>query len=211
MSNIVTSGNRAFVLVVALDLADTTSGGYALDQALRVARRIPGSQLHAVHVSADDAKPETLGLLRHYVEAKAIALGGCEAQSMAVHVRKGEPGQEIAQLATDLGADLIVVGTHKAPHLKSLLVGTTAEHVMTSAPCPVVVAGPQPHPEKPHVITIEPPCPDCVEARVQSRGKSWWCARHAEHHPVLTHHHLYSYHPELPFEEHDEEVSATGV
>jgi nucleotide-binding universal stress UspA family protein len=211
MSNIVTPRDRSFVLVVALDLGDSASGGYALDQALRIARRIPGSQAHAVHVGADDAKPETLGLLRHYVEAKALALGGCERQSVAVHVRKGEPGHEIAQLASDLGADLIVVGTHKALHLKTLLVGSTAGHVMTTAPCPVVVAGPRPPPENSHVITIEPPCPDCVKARVETHGKSWWCARHSEHHPVLTHHHLYSYHTELPFAEHDEEVSATGV
>ena len=212
MSNNATPGDRAFVLIVALDLADTASGGYALDQALRIARRIPGSQLHAVHVSADDAKEQTLGLLQHYLEAKAIALGGCERQSIAVHVRKGEPGHEIAQLASDLGADLIVVGSHRASHVKTLLVGSTAEHVMTTATCPVVVAGPRPRPQKPHIITIEPPCPDCVQARVDSQGKSWWCARHSESHPVLhRHHHLYSYHSEIPFETHDEEVSAIGV
>jgi nucleotide-binding universal stress UspA family protein len=212
MSNTVTPGGRSFVLVVALDLADTDSGGYALDQGLRIARRIPRSQLHAVHVSAEDAKPATLGLLRHYLEGKALALGGCEQQSMAVHVRKGDAGHEIAQLATDLGADLIIIGAHRGPNLKSLVVGSTAAHIVTGAPCPVVVAGPRPPPEKPHTITIEPPCPDCVTARVESHGKTWWCARHTESHPVLhRHHHLYSYHTELPFEEHDEEVSATGV
>ncbi len=211
MSNITTPGDRSFVLVVALDLADTTSGGYALDQGLRIARRIPGSQLHAVHVSAEDATPATLGLLRHYLEGKAIALGGCEAQNLAVHVRKGDAGHEIAQLATDLGADLVVIGAHRGVHLKSLVLGSTAEHVMTRAPCPVVVAGPRPQPEKAHIITIEPPCPDCVQARMDTQGKAWWCARHAEHHPVMHRHHLYSYHSELPFEEHDEEVSATGV
>lgn len=212
MSNIITPGARAFVLVVAIELSDTASGGYALDQALRIARRIPGSQLHAVHVSAADASAQTLGLLREYVQEKALALGGCDKQSIAVHVRKGEPGREIAQLASDLGADLIVVGTHKALHLKTILVGSTAEHVMTTATCPVVVAGPRPPAEKSHVITIEPPCPDCVQARIASHGKTWWCARHSESHPVLhRHNHLYSYHTEIPFEMHDEEVSAIGT
>jgi nucleotide-binding universal stress UspA family protein len=200
------------MLLVALDLADTASGGFALDEALRIARRIPDSQMHALHVSTSDVQAQTLGMLRHYVEEKAIALGGCERQVVAVHVRKGDAGREIAQLAVELAADLIIVGTHKAPTLKKLIVGSTAERVMANAPCPVLVAGPRPaqHPE--HVITIEPACTDCVRLRLDTRGASWWCERHAEHHAVLhRHHHLYSYHSELPFADHDSEVTATGV
>jgi nucleotide-binding universal stress UspA family protein len=211
MSTTDTSPGGAFVLVVALDLADTASGGYALDQALRIARRIPGSQMHVLHVSVLDPQRETLGMLRHYVEEKAIALGGCDRQFIAVHIRKGEPGREIAQLASDVEADLIVVGTHKAPQLRKMFVGSTAERVMATAACPVVVAGPRPKPKQSEIIVIEGPCAACVQARLETRGSAWWCARHAEHHPVLRHHHLYSYHSELPFSEHDSEVSAKGV
>jgi hypothetical protein len=167
--------------------------------------------MHAVHVSTADVERQTLGLLRLYVGEKATALGGCERQSVAVHVRKGEPGREIAQLAADLGADLIIVGAHKGEHLRKLVVGSTAERVMVSATCPVVIAGPRPKPQPSHIIVIEAACPDCVNTRFETLGKSWWCARHAEHHPVLHHHHLYSYHSEVPFSEHDSQVSATGV
>jgi nucleotide-binding universal stress UspA family protein len=212
MSNVTTPNGRSFVLVAALDLADTASGGYALDQALRIARRIPDSRMHAVHVGHADADRQTLGLLRHYVEQKAVALGGCEQQSIAVHLRKGDPGQQIAQLAADLGADLIVVGAHKGEHLRKLVIGSTAERVMAGATCPVVIAGPRPKPQPSHVIVIEAACQDCVNTRFETCGKDWWCARHAEHHPVMhRHHHIYSYHSELPFSEHDSEVSATGV
>ena len=82
---------------------------------------------------------------------------------------------------------------------------------MATATCPVVVAGPRPKPQPSHIITIEGPCPDCVQARVETHGARWWCARHSEHHAVLRHHHLYSYHTELPFSDHDSEISATGV
>src|ERR1700689_4186142 len=99
MSNVTAQSDHPFVLVVALDLADTESGGYALDQAMRVATRVSGSQLHVLHVSTDDVKKETLGLLRLYVSEKATALGGPRQQTVAVHVRKGEPAREIAQLA----------------------------------------------------------------------------------------------------------------
>jgi nucleotide-binding universal stress UspA family protein len=203
---------RPFVLVVALDLTDTVSGGYALDQALRIARRIPASQLHVLHVSAEEPTEQILGLLRYYVNEKGRALGERCEQSIAVHVRAGKPGREIAQLATDLGADMIVVGTHRAMHLRNLVVGSTAERVMATATCPVVVAGPRPRPEPSHIIAIEGPCPDCVDARVASGGSAWWCARHAEPHAVLhRHHHMYSYHTELPFEGHDSAIGATGV
>jgi nucleotide-binding universal stress UspA family protein len=211
MSNVTASTAQPFVLIVALDLTDTASGGYALDQATRIAGRVPGSQLHVLHVSTEDVKSETLGLLRHYVSAKATALGGPMQQTVAVHVRSGDPAHEIVQLATDLSADLVIVGTHKMPHLKNLFVGSTAERVMQSASCPVVVAGPRPKPEPPHVIVIEPACPVCVQTRFQTGGRSWWCERHSEHHAVLTHHHIYSYESGLPFEDHDYEVAASGT
>jgi nucleotide-binding universal stress UspA family protein len=211
MSNLPAPRERPFVLVVALDLADTASGGYALDQAMRIATRVADSQLHVVHVSTSDVTSETLGLLRLYVSEKATALGGPTRQTVAVHVRKGEPAHEIAQLATDLSADLIVVGTHKAPHLKNLFVGSTAERVMGSATCPVFVAGPRPAPQPSHVIVIEAACPACVQARLETGGREWWCARHSEHHSVLRHHHMYSYDSGVPFATHDYEVAATGV
>jgi hypothetical protein len=146
------------------------------------------------------------------VEEKATALGGCERQTVAVHVRKGDPGRQIAELASEVAADLIVVGTHKAPHLRTLVLGSTAERVMATATCPVVIAGPHPAPHPSHVITIEGPCPDCVQARFETTGATWWCARHSESHPILhRHRHIYSYASGLPFASHDSEVSATGV
>jgi nucleotide-binding universal stress UspA family protein len=210
MSTPVPPIDRPFVLVVALDLADTESGGYALDQATRVVARIPGSHLHVLHVTKSNVTPEALGLLSHYVSAKAAALVGPRQQKVAVHVRKGEPAREIVQLATDLSADMILVGTHKPPHLKSLFAGSTSERVVASATCPVLVAGPRPKPQPSHVIVIEPACPQCVQARSATAGREWWCARHAEHHAVLAHHHQYSYESGLPFASPDYAVSASA-
>lgn len=211
MSIAIAPNDRPFVLVVALDLADTDSGGYALDQATRVAARVPGSQLHVLHVTASDVAADTLGLLRHYVSAKASALDGPKQQNVAVHVRKGEPAREIVQLASDLSADMILVGTHKPPHLKSLFAGSTSERVIASAACPVLVAGPRPKPQPSHIIVIEAACPECVQARSATAGREWWCARHSEHHSVLAHHHMYSYESDIPFASHDYSISASGT
>jgi nucleotide-binding universal stress UspA family protein len=214
MSNAVVTPQGPFVLVVGLDLANTESSGYAVNQAARIAMRILGSEMHLLYVLAADATADEVrdaaGRLERYVAAKATELGGLARQSAGIHVRRGEPGHEIAQLANDVSADLIVVGTHRRPHLKQLLLGSTAEHAMAIANSPVFVAGPRPHPKPSHVITIDPPCPDCVATRQATQGRTWWCARHSESHH-LHGHHLYSYQTELPFESHDSEVTATGI
>lgn len=208
------AAERPFVLVLGLDLADQASSGFAFDEALRMASRIAGSQMHVVYVVAPEttaeAAHEAAGLLRLYVSEKAEAMSERGPQRAGIHVRQGDAAKEIAQLATDVGADVIVVGTHKPPHLKNLFVGSTAERVMATATCSVFVAGPRPRPEPSHVIVIEPPCPDCVRERMATQGRAWWCARHSEHHH-LRRHHVYSYHSELPFGEHDSEVTATGT
>jgi universal stress protein A len=52
-------------------------------------------------------------------------------------IREGTPRQEILRAAADLGADLIVMGTHGRTGLAHLLFGSVAEHVVRHAPVPV--------------------------------------------------------------------------
>ena len=209
-----TESERSFVLVLGLDLDDQQSSGHAFDQALRIAARIPRCEMHVVYVLQPEASVErsgeAAGLLKLYVSEKATALPLAVPLRAGIHVRRGDAAKEIAQLAADVGADMIVVGTHKAPHLKSIFLGSTAERVLSTATCPVFVAGPRPKPQPSHVITIEGPCPDCVERRNATQGRAWWCARHSERHH-LRRHHVYSYHSELPFADHDSEVTPIGT
>jgi nucleotide-binding universal stress UspA family protein len=214
MSSSITSDNAGpFVVVLGLDLSDTESSGFAFDQAARMVGRIPDAVLHVLHVLAPEAAtasaPETAGLLRLYVSEKAVVLGAAAPACVGIHVRRGDAGREIAQLASEVAADVIVVGSHRAP-VRNLFLSTTAERVMAVAPCPVFVAGPRPRPQPSHMIVIDPPCPDCVQQRALTEGRAWWCARHSENHH-LRRHHAYSYQSGLPFESHDSEVSATGV
>jgi nucleotide-binding universal stress UspA family protein len=214
MSTAGATRTRPFALVVGLDLTDTETSGYALDQAARVTARIPGSEMHVVHVASSDTSLEVarqaVGLLQLYVTEKAACLQELAQQTVGVHVRRGDAADEIARLASEVGADMIIVGAHKAPNLKDLLVGSTGARLMGTAKCPVLVAGPVPRQPPSHVIVIDPPCSDCLEARTASQGRTWWCARHSEHHH-LRRHHVYSYQSHLPFAEHDSEVTATGV
>jgi hypothetical protein len=86
----------------------------------------------------------------------------------------------VAQLAADLEADLVVVGTHGRRALARMLLGSVAELTVRLAPCPVLVVRPKASPAP--LPAIEPPCPRCVEARAQTSGKEYWCEQHRERH-----------------------------
>ena len=51
----------------------------------------------------------------------------------------GDPAGEIVRLATDEGADMIVLGTHGRTGMARLLMGSVAEAIVRRAPCPVLV------------------------------------------------------------------------
>ena len=202
--------SQPFTVVVGIDFKE--GSGYALDQAATIAERIPGSQLHVVHVidqGDDPLMDRTVEQLRTYLLGKLTQQrGSVDGHTLGVHVRVGKPAREIVQFAVDVSADLVLLGTHKGPHLKSLFVGSVAAQLVRAAPCPVLVAGPKPAELSDHVPPIEPPCPDCVAIRFDTRGKDWWCGRHATRHP---HAHTYSYQEQLSFAMHDAEVIPTGA
>jgi nucleotide-binding universal stress UspA family protein len=50
----------------------------------------------------------------------------------------GDPVPEILRVADDIGADLIVMGTHGRTGLARLLMGSVAEQVVRKAVCPVL-------------------------------------------------------------------------
>jgi nucleotide-binding universal stress UspA family protein len=203
---------RSFCIVVGLDFTD--AGGFAFDQAAMLARRIPGSHLHIVHAfdqqPSREAARELVGRLRTYVNEKAQALEGLPGVTVGIHLREGKPARELAQLAQDVSADLIVLGSQKGPHLKSWLVGSVAEKLIATASCPVVVAGPKPAvtEAEAHEPKIEPACPDCLKTRAATRGEKWWCERHGAHAIKA---HIFSYQRELPLALHDSEVIPTVI
>ena len=133
-------------MVVGLDFTD--ADGPAFDQAAQIARRVPHSGLHLVHVfhtelSAERSR-ELVGHLRLYVNEKAAIADGLRGITVGIHLRAGKPAREIVQLAMEVHADIIVVGSHRGPHLKHWSVGSTAEKLIAGASCPVFVASPMP-------------------------------------------------------------------
>jgi len=61
-----------------------------------------------------------------------------KGSEMTSCVRKGKPFHELARLAGERGADLIVIATRGHTGLKRVWLGSTAERVVRHAPCPVL-------------------------------------------------------------------------
>ncbi len=172
------------VIVAALD------GSAATEQVIvtttRMARALD-ADVHLVHVvdigasgsggaaSAMEAMREGQTLL----EDTKARLSGELASRIIVHLAFDTPSRYVIQLARDLGADLIVVGTHRKGVLDRLFLGSVSEAVVRGAPCPTLVARAKEHAAAPE---IEPPCPACRAAQEARGGEALWCAQHSERH-----------------------------
>jgi len=53
-------------------------------------------------------------------------------------VRLGSADTEIVEVAKEIGADLIVIGTHGRTGLAHFFLGSVAEKIVRTAPCPVL-------------------------------------------------------------------------
>ncbi len=136
-------------IVVGVDL--TEAGDRAIDEAVRYAARLADDELHAVFVISDEdgrrhleridaALREASESLRRRVVDRCEAHGVPWDQAMVFHVRIGNPAAVIHQVAVDVEADLIVVGTHARTGLPKLILGSVAEELVRTARAPVLVA-----------------------------------------------------------------------
>ncbi len=192
---------KPYVIVVAVDYAGT--GHMAFERALELAAEKPSAEVHVINVlpayqssvaEADSGSllgnlpsiKQAAEQLRTYVDARVAAFTTAHPEanvsktSLRVHQRLEIPSEEIAKLAVDVEADLVVVGTHGHRGLTHMILGSVAEATVRLAPCPVLVVRPKALP--PSAPAIQPPCPVCVETRRASAGKQYWCEQHSQHH-----------------------------
>ena len=99
-------------------------------------------QLEGAYLPPDfwsNVKAEAEQNLGRYAERVRAANLPCQ-----VVVREGYPATVIEDVAQELGADLIVIGTRGHTGLKHLLLGSIAERVVQKAPCAVLTVKPRP-------------------------------------------------------------------
>jgi nucleotide-binding universal stress UspA family protein len=67
---------------------------------------------------------------------RQLRAGGLQVEGRVLH---GDPREMIVQTAIDERVDLVVVGSHGRSGITKLLMGSVATHVVTHAPCSVLV------------------------------------------------------------------------
>lgn len=176
------------VIVAAIDR--TPAGDQALYTATTLAQDIAGAELHLVHViaaatpPAAAAMPSPASLLeeaRTFIDGAAKTAGERFEGHIAAHLAVGDASREILQIATDVEADLIVVGSHGKKALERMLVGSVSQSVVKKARCAVLVARPKEYAHE-EVPEIAPPCPKCLEVQRATAGEKLWCEQHAGRH-----------------------------
>jgi nucleotide-binding universal stress UspA family protein len=194
MSTMAASSDAPLVLLVATD--DSPAAAAAIRAARDLILRLQGRvDVHIVCVyeppHGADVVFDAIGATRAEVTGDALhAETQFDARMRAVardlpvpvqgHFHVGKAAEAIVQLAAELGAGLVVIGSHGRTGFARAVLGSVAETVSRSAPCPVLIVR---SPETPTEVAIEPPCTACVAARAESAGQRMWCERHAQHHP----------------------------
>ena len=78
---------------------------------------------------------------RRWVERQIARLVGRAKKSgvrAATAMVTGDPSAQIVRIARSTRADLIVIGTHGRRGVSKFLLGSVAERVIATAPCPVL-------------------------------------------------------------------------
>jgi nucleotide-binding universal stress UspA family protein len=127
-----------------------TDGSENADKALLVAKALAGENrgsLVVVHIVERYTTKTGLAVYadEEQVEAKLkkvveeLSGEGLTATLKIVDHVGPQPAHEIADLAREVGADLIVVGTRGHAALSGLLLGSVTMRLLHVAPCPVLV------------------------------------------------------------------------
>lgn len=181
------STSPRLVILAALDR--TPASDAALQMATSMAAGIPGAELHLITVEAPlpDATAASLpsldvvlGQARDYIDGARTRASARFTGRVTAHLAVGQPTREILQLAQDLEADFIVVGTHGKRALERMLAGSISLEIVKKAKCAVVVARGKEYEQD--VPEIEPPCPQCLETQRATNGQELWCERHSRPH-----------------------------
>jgi len=140
-------------ILVAIDFSACSDAALSYG---RILARTFGATLHVLHVVEAAAARDWLGaghIAAALPELKTSLEDGRRARLEALItaddrkalgavsiLRSFEPaGEAITDQARSNQIDLIVIGTHGRQGLSHLVMGSVAEHVVRSAPCPVLV------------------------------------------------------------------------
>lgn len=133
-----------------------TDGSEHADRAMPRAIQLAadnGGELHVVHVVEKLMSARASGLdafanedqVKARVERQAKSIATENGVKATIHIVVGlsnHTADRIADVATDTGADVIVVGTRGHGPLGSLVLGSVTQRLLHVSPCPVLAVPP---------------------------------------------------------------------
>jgi nucleotide-binding universal stress UspA family protein len=168
---------RRYRIVVGIDLSEYSD--IVIEHALDQAARHDAPELHFLTVCekrrarTEDCKRALWE--RVHPELEAFNRHGTDWRAR-LHVRRGKPEVEIAELAADIRADLIVIGQFGL-HTPRSSDKNLPNRVLQNAVCPTLVVSMP-------VAMDSPQCPMCAAVREQTDGERWFCPQHGSDHFV---------------------------
>lgn len=143
---VMTGMNLPKIILVATDFSECAE--QALDYAVALAGKLE-AKIHLLNVIVIPAMaiPEvgvavTSTLMDSTVRTQQAGLDKLVSQRAPANIetmlRTGDARDVIIDEARELGADLIVMGTHGRRGVRRALIGSIAESVVRTAPCPVL-------------------------------------------------------------------------
>jgi nucleotide-binding universal stress UspA family protein len=132
-----------------------TDGSEHADRSLECAKQLAqqdGSRLTVVHIVEKIGGGRAMGQpwradedeIKAKVKAQTAALSdeGIDAALSIAGDLSGQPAHDIANIAREVGADLIVVGTRGRSTIGGLLLGSVTQRLLHIAPCPILAVPP---------------------------------------------------------------------
>ena len=155
-------------ILVPIDFGEAAEGALAYGRALA---RTFGASLHVLHVmenpflrpTAADPAMLKAAAARH-LDDRLTDDDRAALHAKAVIATSDNPAEEIVKYAKAHATDLIIMGTHGRGAVAQLLVGSVAERVVRTAPCPVLTVK---DPEHEFLV------PEAAELAVTQRAGGW--------------------------------------
>lgn len=128
-------------ILVPVDLSQLEEGSKALE----VARQMSGGQARIVALYVEGDIPNfiadkiPMGVREEHMATARVELSSrADEVGAESEIRSGRPSTVILEYAKEIGADLIVIASHR-PGLQDYLLGSTAARVVRHAECTVLV------------------------------------------------------------------------
>jgi nucleotide-binding universal stress UspA family protein len=187
-----------FRLVVGFDSSEL--GHQALWQAIALANAAKTAEIYVVRASDPPASQAAFAIGAPAMDAMLVSAIDDLQRELAPFMTKpevqvipkvqfGRPSDVICDLAREVAADYVLVGTHGRKGLARAVMGPVAELIVRNAPCTVIVVRAREADAEPKV---EPLCPTCAEVRQTTGGKHLFCNNHLHKGRELHLHYAYA-------------------